>query len=249
MPVLILVVFVFVGCVSDKLYQNCLLPDGLQDAHPVIRDDYLLEIDQERVQLTKDYLSIHNPAFAATLPQENTADSIRFQPRMVVVHYTAIPSLQETMDYFQSNVIEGSREVIVRNGKVNVGIQFVVDQDGVIYRSYPETVISRHTIGLNHVAIGIENIGTGDIGQEDAQLPLTQAQLDSNAALIRHLASKYPTIEFVIGHQEYRDVENSEHPANDLFYEEFPAYRTEKSDPGDRFLRGLREALKSQPPR
>ncbi|HVS03332.1 MAG TPA: peptidoglycan recognition family protein, partial [Thermoanaerobaculia bacterium] len=133
---------------------------------------------------------------------------------------------------------------IGRHGALNVGIQFVVDRDGAIYSLYPETAMARHTIGLNHVAIGIENVGDGDLGDRAAAAPLTEAQLLANVALVRHLAAKYPTIDYLIGHREYRDVERQGHPAHALFYEALPGYRTEKVDPGRRFLRRLRQALR-----
>jgi len=43
----------------------------------------------------------------------------------------------------------------------------------------PETWMARHAIGFNHVAIGIENVGDG------ARWPLTDAQADADAALVR----------------------------------------------------------------
>ena len=42
--------------------------------------------------------------------------------------------------------------------------------------------MARHCIGLNHVAIGIENVGDGE------KLPLTPAQVQADAALVRATA-------------------------------------------------------------
>lgn len=44
----------------------------------------------------------------------------------------------------------------------------------------PPTQFARHTIGLNYCAIGIENIG-------GSKQPLTEAQAEANAKLIRYL--------------------------------------------------------------
>ncbi len=55
--------------------------------------------------------------------------------------------------------------------------------------------MARHVIGLNHYAIGIENVG----GVEGA-LELTEAQVQSNAYLVRYLKNKYPTIQYLIEH-------------------------------------------------
>ena len=85
-------------------------------------------------------------------------------------------------------------------------------------------------IGLNYLAIGIENIGSDD-------MPLTKAQLTANEKLIRHLKRKYP-IDFVIGHHEYQNFQTT-----DLWKENDPNYRTVKTDPGDKFMNQLRKKL------
>ena len=92
--------------------------------------------------------------------------------------------------------------------------------------------MARHTIGLNHCAIGIENVG-GTQG-----LPLTKKQLRSNIYLVNYLASKYD-IDYVIGHQEYTLFEG--HP---LWLEVDDGYRTEKTDPGMDFVEKVRNATK-----
>ncbi len=235
----------FGGCSASARFGRSVLPDGLDGPRPEIRGEHQTAIDAERVRLTREYLRIHNPALVAELPDEDLPHSISFEPRLVVVHFTAIPTLVETLETFGKLHIGPDRELIRRNGLLNVGIQFVVDRDGTIYALYPETVIARHVIGLNHVAIGIENVGDGDLGRHRAEAPLTRAQLDANIVLVRHLAGRYPTIDYVIGHSEYRQLERRAHPAHDLFHEELPAYRTEKSDPGKRFMKRLRRALRT----
>jgi N-acetylmuramoyl-L-alanine amidase len=165
---------------------------------------------------------------------------------MIVVHFTAIPTLAGTLAAFAPLEIDAGRELVARNGRLNVGIQYVVDRDGTIYSLYPETVMARHVIGLNHVAIGIENVGEADLARPAARTPLTRAQLAANVALVRDLVRRHPTIEFLIGHHEYRDVERPAHPAHALFHEAVEGYRTEKVDPGKRFMRQLRRALAAQ---
>ncbi len=93
------------------------------------------------------------------------------------------------------------------------------------------------------MAIGIENVGDGDLHRRRAEAPLTPEQLAANIALVRYLAGRYPSIDYLIGHSEYRQLERPAHPAHELFHEELPEYRTEKSDPGKRFMRQLRRAL------
>jgi len=159
------------------------------------------------------------------------AESVQFVPRMVVVHWTAIPTLGKTWNAFAPETLDGERPDIARAGRVNVSSQFLIDRDGAIYQLLPETVIARHVIGLNRSAIGIENVG-------GPEAPLTDAQLQANAALVTHLAKKYPTIRYLIGHLEYTAWEGSS-----LWEERDPGYRTEKTDPGVDFLARLRTRL------
>jgi N-acetyl-anhydromuramyl-L-alanine amidase AmpD len=94
-----------------------------------------------------------------------------------------------------------------------------------------EDWMARHTIGLNLIAIGIENVG-------GPNAPLTDEQLASDEALVRYLTDKYPTIEYLIGHHEYGHFR-----ATQYWAENDPTYFTEKIDPGDEFMRKLRARL------
>jgi N-acetyl-anhydromuramyl-L-alanine amidase AmpD len=97
----------------------------------------------------------------------------------------------------------------------------------------PETWMARHVIGLNHVSIGIENVG-GARDRDD----LTHDQLKANEYIVRYLKEKYPSIEYLIGHYEYTLFDH--HP---LWKERDSTYRTEKTDPGVRFMTLLRERV------
>ncbi len=213
---------------------------------PKISLKYEIEIDDERIDLTREYLRLHNNEFYRYLPETSDISSIRFQPQIVVVHYTSVPTLKKVIETFAPNKIDGSRELVAQNGALNVGVQYVVDRDGTIYRLYPENVMSRHVIGLNHVAIGIENVGNADLDSDEAgdKLPLTQEQLTANEKLIRYLGKSYATLRYMIGHMEYRELENRKHPAHHLFHEDVASYRTEKQDPGPKFMEALRKRLR-----
>lgn len=230
------------GCTSARRARS-LLPPGLAGARPPIDDTHRTPIDAARVRLTREYLAIHDPQALAVLPDGDGAEAIAFTPRMIVVHYTAKPTLAESLAEFAPLEIDAGRELVAANGRLNVGIQFVVDRGGEIYALYPETAIARHAIGLNAVAIGIENVGDADLGRAAGNAPLTEAQLRADAALVRYLVGAHPTIRYLIGHQEYRELEDPRHPAHALFHEAVPGYRTEKKDPGRRFLRSLRREL------
>ncbi|WP_333607269.1 N-acetylmuramoyl-L-alanine amidase [Arsukibacterium sp.] len=178
--------------------------------------------DEQRKALTLQYMQERY----TMVQQEPT-----ITPRMVVVHWTVIPTLQQTFDAFNPPLLPVARDGIRAGGDLNVSSQFVIDRDGSIYQLMPETTMARHTIGLNYTAIGIENIADG------TTLPMTEAQLHANARLIRYLASKYP-IEYVIGHSEYHLFRHTP------WWKETDAnYFTEKNDPDIAFMQRLRSKL------
>ena len=153
-------------------------------------------------------------------------------PRMIVLHWTAIPTLQGSLEAFEPEELPGARGDIQSAGALNVSAHYLIDRDGTIYHLLPDTVMARHTIGLNHCAIGIENVGG------TPETPLTEAQFKSNAWLVRQLAGRYP-IDYLIGHYEYTAFEG--HP---LWLEKDAGYRTEKTDPGSKFMSDIRRSLK-----
>ncbi len=177
--------------------------------------------------MTKDYCQYHYGLNSYLL--EN--------PQMVVIHYTVIPTLDETIEFFRPEKLSSIRTYIQKFSPLNVGIHYVIDRDGSIYSLVPDTVIARHLIGFNHVSIGIENIA---VNQED----LTQEQLQSNVRLVHYLTGKYPTIEYMIGHHEYND-ESLPHFA--LFRSQDSTYLPyDKPDPGPRFMKELRVELQNK---
>jgi len=180
--------------------------------------------DQEREQLTREYLLERYG-----LQQESPGIS----PRMIVLHWTVIPTLEEAFQAFYAPTLPDWRPDIVNVSGLNVSSQFMVDRDGTIYSLMPETNMARHVIGLNHCAIGIENIGG------TKELPLTKAQLKANIWLVDYLYNKYP-IEYLIGHYEYTNF--VDHP---LWLEKDETYRTVKTDPGKDFMEKVRKATKN----
>jgi len=186
--------------------------------------DRPMSFSEARRQATLDYIETHYGL---------EPDDITIVPRMIVLHWTAIGSLEDSFAAFDPEELPGSRPDLAAAGQVNVSIQFLVDRDGTIYRLMPETWMARHVIGLNYSAVGIENVGGVD-GTDD----LTDAQIDANIALVRYLVEKYPTIVYLIGHMEYQQFEN--HP---LWLELDDAYRTDKVDPGQRFMNAVRTAV------
>jgi len=181
--------------------------------------------NQDRINLTKEYLKDR---------YNLDRDSINITPKIIVLHWTVIPSMIETFNAFNSPYLPNWRPELENVSGLNVSSQFLVDQDGSIYRLMPETYMARHVIGLNHASIGIENVG----GSED--LPLTSEQVESNIKLIKYLKNKYSTIEYLIGHYEYKDFEDTE-----LWLEIDTSYRTMKVDPGKIFMNSVRKEIKN----
>ncbi|WP_395627160.1 N-acetylmuramoyl-L-alanine amidase [Daejeonella sp.] len=178
--------------------------------------------DAERKKLSIEYLRDRHGIIQ---------DSATIVPRMIVLHWTAIATLEQSFDAMNPAILPGARKGIASASSLNVAAQFLVDRDGMIFRQLPETAFARHVIGLNYCAIGVENVG-------GSNALLTEEQLDANEALIRYLKKKY-NIEYVIGHHEYQSFIG--HP---LFKETDPNYLTVKSDPGDEFMIKIRERIK-----
>jgi N-acetyl-anhydromuramyl-L-alanine amidase AmpD len=181
--------------------------------------------EAERLRLTADYAGRHY----------GEATAILSNPQMIVVHFTKIPTLRKTLDFFRPARIDPKiRRDIAGGGDVNVSAHYLVDRDGSLYQLAAEDILCRHVIGFNHSAIGIENIAV------DAA-DLTSAQLEANAALISRIVQRQPSIRFLLGHHEYRDYTL---PHYQLYREIDPAYRfTDKVDPGPLFMDRLRTLL------
>jgi N-acetylmuramoyl-L-alanine amidase len=173
--------------------------------------------DEERIALTELYAKDHY-----------NMDTIEIVPRMIVIHWTGGKSLKGAFGTFDKARLSG-REFLEKYGQLNVSAHYLVDRDGTVYRLMPDTLMARHVIGLNHCAIGVENVGNDD---------LTSEQLDSNVRLVAYLAGLHDTIGYLIGHYEYLKFEGSA-----LFIEKYPAYRTKKKDPGKEFMQELRAGL------
>lgn len=194
------------ACAPFKIYQK-----------PIV-------FDEQRMQLTKEYM-MERYGFDST-----TTGAIN--PKMVVLHWTAIPTLEKSYAAFEKATLPNWRPEITSAGSLNVSAHFLVDKNGKVYQLMPDTLMARHVIGLNHCAIGVENVGGVD-GK-----PLSARQKRANVKLIEHLKEKYP-IEYVIGHYEYTHFEK--HP---MWLEKDSAYRTSKTDPGEKFMKKVRKQLK-----
>ncbi len=186
--------------------------------------DKPISFSPTRIELTRDYIRERYGLETKT---------IEITPRIIVLHWTAVDDFDRCFEIFNREQLAGSRPDLQGAGQVNVGIHFLVSRSGEVHRLMPETWMARHCIGLNHASIGVENVG----GQNNID-NMTDAQIRANIDLVRYLVKKYPTIEYLIGHYEYREFEG--HP---LWLEKDDNYRTKKVDPGERFMRAVRSGV------
>jgi len=188
-----------------------------------IQVDTFSILSKIKLELTKQYC------------EENYGERIYrlAAPKMIVVHYTVIPTLEKTLNYFKRDSIEGARS-ISQFSPLNVGIHYAVDRDGKIYNLLPDSIVARHVIGFNHVALGIENVAKDSTD-------LTDLQLKSNVALIRFLTKKYSTIQYLIGHEEYNKRGLPHYKLFRAVNERYAPH--DKADPGPWFMKKIRREL------
>ena len=130
-----------------------------------------------------------------------SANASSADPKVIVLHFTATDSYDAVWSTFNSNA-------------PNVGelpgvcSHYVIEQDGTIDELVPPRLRCRHTIGLNHVAIGIEMVQSTGRGSHWADQQILDRKRQSRAALrlVRWLQDRYsiPTGE-VIGHSMAND--------------------------------------------
>ena len=180
--------------------------------------DKPIDFGKERIAMSKAYIKSHYGI---------TTDTIQITPKIILLHWTAEMDLDKSFGRLKPEKLLSDRKDIMKASALNVSAQFLVARDGTIYRLMPENWMARHVIGLNYTSIGIENVG----GKGDHKDDLTPAQVASNIALVRYLKAKYPSIEYLVGHHEYRAMEKTP-----LWLEKDTGYRTAKNDPGDAFV-------------
>lgn len=177
-----------------------------------------------RVEFSKEYIKEHYGL---------EAEDIKITPKIIVIHHTAIDDFKDSFSRFISETLPSDRPDIKNGGAVNVSAHFMVERDGTIHQLMPLDFMARHVIGLNYSSIGIENVG----GENSAD-NLTPEQLKANIELVGYLKEKFPKIEYVIGHYEYRCFEGTP-----LWLEVDDGYRTFKDDPSVRFMDELRAKI------
>lgn len=155
---------------------------------------------------------------------------LNIKPKVIVIHMTGLNSLEESFNYLKEPVLREERSSLeIRSyDRLNVSAHFLIDKDGSIYRLMPENYMARHAIGLNHISIGIENVGLN--GFE------TEAQVKANVNLINYLKNKHK-IEQIISHSQISDLIGTKY-----YIEKLDAYFREK-DCGKSIAEKIRKML------
>jgi len=188
--------------------------------------DKPIDFGKQRVAMTKEYIAKHYGLHPKT---------IKITPKIIVLHWTADMGLESSFNRLKPQRLLTDRKDIAKASALNVSAHFLVARDGTIYQLMSDNYMARHVIGLNYSALGVENVG----GEGNKADDLTTAQLKANIKLVRYLKAKYPTIQYLIGHHEYRKMEQTP-----LWLEKDKGYRTTKKDPGARFMRDVRKEVK-----
>lgn len=118
-------------------------------------------------------------------------------PEAIVLHYTESDTYASVRSLFEADQPN-------RGERPGTCAHYVVDQDGTIHELVPPTLICRHTVGLNHLAIGIEFVQASH-GHEPRwaaqQVLARRAQAAAGAALVEALQRRFAiTDDRVIGH-------------------------------------------------
>ena len=122
-------------------------------------------------------------------------------PRVIVLHYTTSATYAPARNTFASNAP-------VLGELPGSCAHFIIGKSGVIHRIVPLRIRCRHTIGLNHTAIGIEIVQEQLSSSHRSDLAILHRRPQLNAALhlVRWLQARYGIrARNVIGHAMAND--------------------------------------------
>ncbi len=223
---LTLSIFTFTACGNEEPKPLVCTTKPIQAPFALQIIDKPIDFGAKRITMTKEYIKTHYGM---------DVENIEIKPKIILLHWTADMSFDKSFQRLKPQKLLTDRKDIANASLLNVSAQFLVARDGKVYRLMPENWMARHVIGLNYSSIGIENVGGKDNKKED----LTPAQVEANINLVRYLKAKYPSIEYLVGHHEYKQMEQTS-----LWLQRNKGYRTVKSDPGDAFMEKVHHKTK-----
>jgi N-acetylmuramoyl-L-alanine amidase len=137
----------------------------------------------DRVRQTRAYARRHYGLHRARL----------LEPKAIVEHFTASSTYGPAFNTFAANAPD-----VEFGERPGVCAHFIVDRDGTIHQLVRLKWMCRHTVGLNHVAFGIEHVGISD-----GDVMGRRRQLAASLRLTRWLQGRYGIRDRdVIGHAE-----------------------------------------------
>ncbi len=154
--------------------------------------------------ITKDYINFdaqRQSEMGTYALQHYGSSDIHIDPKVIVVHYTCGSAYSSAHATFESD----APNMGVKPGVVS---QFVIDKHGTIYQQIPLEYMGRHTVGLNHVAFGIECVQecNGSDARVVSQIMHRKPQEKALIALVRWLMYRYHIpLAGVIGHGTAND--------------------------------------------
>lgn len=159
-------------------------------------------------------------------------NSLKFRPSMLVMHYTVVPTEEQTYTVLQRR---------------KVSVHFMVGRDGTVYQLLPLERRATGTYGVNHKAIAVEMVAS-----TESDLLSRPYQVFQSFCLAKFLMAKYQIPpNKVFGHYEvgqgvtvvpdYLDLADPYYPTR------YPP-NEKRTDPGKRYMRWLRTYLALAPP-
>jgi N-acetylmuramoyl-L-alanine amidase-like protein len=114
-------------------------------------------------------------------------------PKLIVIHYSEAGSIGAIYNTFAPDTPD-----VEFHQLPGVCSHYAVGGGGGVFKFVPPSIRCRHTVGLNHVAIGIEHVGFSD-----SDILNRPSQLNASLQLTQWLRCRFGIpIEGVIGHNE-----------------------------------------------
>jgi N-acetylmuramoyl-L-alanine amidase len=118
---------------------------------------------------------------------------LKLKPKVIVEHIAVAPTAQSVINTFAPDHPDPELHELP-----NVCSHFLISETGKILELVPPTIRCRHTVGLNHVAIGIEHVGF-----KDGDVLNHRRRLKASLRLTAYLRCRHGiAIRNVIGHSE-----------------------------------------------
>ena len=118
---------------------------------------------------------------------------LKLEPKVIVEHIAVAPTAQSVIDTFAPDHPDPELHELP-----NVCSHYLISENGKILELVSPRIRCRHTVGLNHVAIGVEHVG-----YSDGDVLNNRKRLRASLRLTAYLRCTYGiAIRNVIGHNE-----------------------------------------------